>query len=191
LAAATFGGSGISNDFVAITNYGGVTLGLTATPRFTAPAVSNNGAGTFYATPGVASGLALWNFDFYAHNASGNEVTIELMYDFDPGAGTESSTLGSIAYGLSAGATSQNSWNLGFPFLASFTPPIAPPGYPTFNPNAVGEYSFALILRDANSIELARTAINVNVGSVPDAASTISLLLASLVGVFAFQRRRC
>jgi MYXO-CTERM domain-containing protein len=190
LAAATFGGSGISNDYVAITNYGGVTLGLTATPRFAAPAVGNNGAGTFYATPGISGGLALWNFDFYAHNAGVNDVFVELLYDFDPGAGTDSGMLGSITSALGAGATGQNSWNLGFAFLAAGFPPVNAPGYLPFDPNAVGEYSFALILRDANSTELARSAINVNVGTVPDAASTAGLLLAALAGAIALRRRR-
>ena len=53
LPQATFGGSGIPNNAVQMGhNVGGVDLGLTATQRFTSPALTNDGAGTFFATPG-------------------------------------------------------------------------------------------------------------------------------------------
>ena len=64
LSGATFGGSGIPNNAVAISTYTDdsgnvVTLGLTATPRYSAPAVGNDNAGTFYAMPGSASVLGV------------------------------------------------------------------------------------------------------------------------------------
>ena len=83
LAAATFGGSGIPNDAVAITQIvdgdNVITLGLTAHQRYFNPPLVNDGAGTFAAGPGSnfgdpgnpggpGPGTALgatWNFAFY------------------------------------------------------------------------------------------------------------------------------
>lgn len=169
LSGATFGGTGIPNTAVAITSYNGVTLGLTATQRFGSPVVTSNGAGVFSATPGAYSvalpGYGLWNFDFYAKNDTANDYKLQLLWDLNPGVGTDqSSLLGAPAATFSAGALTQDSWNLGMGFLGG-----------GFNPSATGEYSFALILSDTAGTELARSAINVNVGtpsSVPDAAST-------------------
>ena len=66
LPGATFGGSGIPNDAVAITTIVDgtttITLGLTAHQRFASPAVTNNGAGVFTAQAGVFRRL------FYTHS---------------------------------------------------------------------------------------------------------------------------
>lgn len=182
LSAATFGGSGIPNDRVAITTIDGVTLGLTATQRYSNPPVTDDGAGTFFATAGVDSvpNYALWNFDMYISNASTTNYAMQLLWDLNPGAGTDEASLSSFGiHPLAAGSTWQESWNLGMPFLGT-----------GFDPTAAGEYSFALILRNANGEELGRSAINVNVGHVPDTASTGLLALAGLGSLLVFARMR-
>jgi hypothetical protein len=181
LSGATFGGSGIPNDSVAIKTIGVVTLGLTATQRYSNPTVTNNGAGTYFATPGEDSvpNYARWNFGFYASNASQNDFYLQLLWDLNPGAGTDEASLSSGISLFYAGSTQQDSWNLGMPFLGS-----------GFNPAAAGEYSFALILRSVTGQELGRSAINVNVGSVPDTASTGLLALAGFGSLLVFGRLR-
>src|SRR5581483_6837101 len=99
LSGATFGGSGIPNNAVAITtvldNGNTITLGLTATQRYANPALTNNGAGVFLAQPGGDGvdgqpSYALWNFDFYV-NSTGGSYKFDLLYDFDPATGTDQS----------------------------------------------------------------------------------------------------
>ena len=167
LSGATFGGTGIPNNAVAITTFNGVTLGLTATARYANPPVTSNGAGTFYALAGsdTPSAYGVWNFDFYAANNSLTDYNLQLLWDTNPGVGTDQTSLLSLGTGaFNAGAVTQNSLNLGMGFIGG-----------SFSPTASGEYSFALILTNQAGAEVARSAINVNVGtpsSVPDAAST-------------------
>jgi hypothetical protein len=182
LSAATFGGSGIPNDRVAITTFGGVTLGLTATQRYSNPTVTDNGAGTYFATAGedTLPNYALWNFDMYVSNASTTNYAMQLLWDLNPGAGTNEASLSSFGIlPLAAGSTWQESWNLGMPFLGG-----------GFDPTVAGEYSFALILRSATGQELGRSAINVNVGHVPDTASTGLLAVAGFGSLLVFARLR-
>ena len=195
LSGATFGGTGIPNNAVAITTIGDVTLGLTAHARYSNPTVLNNGAGIFSAVNGgdvysspPQPGYARWNFGWYASNTGSGTYYLELRYDFDPGMGTEESDLGKI-WGPFGPGTLQDSWNLGMTFLGTSTPPfLTPPAYPSFDPNVSGEYSFALILRDFSGNELGRAAILVN--AVPDGGATLGLLGASLVGLVALARRQ-
>jgi hypothetical protein len=161
LPAATFGGTGIANDKVEVTTIttprqDTITLGLTATPRYFNPALGNDGFGTFTATPGFNNGLGS-----PAH-------TLGPTWNFDfyinvvdnSGAGT-TSTSGTI----------QDSWNLGF------VSGIA------YDPNASGLYGLQLEQINADGVVVASTAINVNVGSVPDASSTATLLGLGFVGL--------
>lgn len=68
LPAATFGGTGIPNSAVSITRVvnpsggGDLTLGLTAHQRYDNPAVTNNGAGTFFAGAGNDSAHGAPNY---------------------------------------------------------------------------------------------------------------------------------
>src|SRR4051794_25693817 len=64
-----------------------LTLGLTAQPRYFNPGVSDNGAGTFFATTGQNNGLgssayqgSTWNFDFYIQNTSTQIYTYDIKY---------------------------------------------------------------------------------------------------------------
>jgi hypothetical protein len=196
LPSATFGGTGIPNHSVAITNVvsgaHNVTLGLTAHERFFNPTVTNDGAGTFFATPGANFGDptfsttpsstlgATWNFAFYVDVASTSQpVLIRLLYDFDPSFFTDASNHGVIAGVIPATPTVelQASQNLLFSFLSTggtFGPFTVTPPPGSFNPNAVGSYTFALQAYDSSGNQfLGEAAIRVNVGDVviPEPAS--------------------
>ncbi len=194
LSGATFGGTGIPNHAVAITTIGDVTLGLTAHARYSNPAVSNDGAGTFYAVNGgdiysspPQPGYARWNFGWYVKNAGMSSYIVDLLYDFDPAPATDEGLLGKASALLGQNFLVQDSWNLGMGFLALSSSFVTPPTYSPFNPSVNGEYSFALILRDLSGKELGRSAINVRV--VPDGGGTVALLGLGLGMVGWFSRR--
>ena len=191
LSGATYGGTGIPTDPSAITTLGSITLGLAATQRGVGPNLGNNGAGTYFANPGSdGHGHALWNFDYYVNVATGSlsDYSFTLLYDFNPGVGTDESQLG-VWHLLASGQTQQDSENLGFGFLSTtiFEPFIIPPTG-TFDPNANGEYSFALIASSPTGVELGRSAINVDVGQVPEPA-TLALFGLGLFGFAAVRRK--
>ncbi len=186
LAGATFGGSGIPNNAVAITNFtqvggGTLTLGLTAHQRYSNPPLTNNNAGTFGAYPGndAANGqpnYATWNVGFYV-SGIGSGQTTSLYYDANPAAGNDvanSISLGNLNY--------QDSWNMGMGFL----------GGAAFPESSNGIYAFALVTSDAQGLEVARSAILVNVGAagatVSEGGST-ALLLGGVIGLLAIGRR--
>ena len=180
LSAATFGGSGISNDAVAVTSLSGATLGLSATPRYNSPALSNNGAGVFQAQAGAygsGDNMALWNYDYYIGGGlTALQYSYKLLVDFNPAAGNDQSTYTDMSYLLLAGA--QNSQNLGFNT-----------GYLQFDPTQNGEYGVVLAAFK-NGREVGRSAILVDVGDVPEPAS-YALVGAALAGAaFAARRRK-
>jgi len=155
------------------------------------PNLGNNGAGTYFANPGSdGHGHALWNFDYYINVATGSlsDYSFKLLYDFNPGVGTDESQLGVWNF-IPSGQTMQDSQNLGFGFLSTtiYEPIIIPPSG-TFDPNANGEYSFALIASSLAGVELDRSAINVDVGQVPEPA-TLALFGLGLFGFAAVRRK--
>jgi len=211
LAVATFGGTGIPTDPTAITTITSgpntITLGLTAHQRFSNPPLTNDGAGTFVAgrgsndgTPGNPGDQSTWNFAWYIEIEGGgtfDDFGFALLYDFDPGADTDESVLGVldlndaiVALGGSLAATTinQSSQNLTFGFLADNSlSSITAPAFGSFDPDIGGQYSFALLARDAQGSEIGRSAINVQVVSAP---GSLALLALGLAGVRAARRRR-
>jgi hypothetical protein len=177
LSAATFGGSGIPKTDVEIFANGTITLGLTATQRYANPALTNDLAGTFRAVSGgdtlnSAPTLARWNFDLYISGLGSSEY-VKFFYDNNAAVGNDVPNFYTIP------GDYQNSLNLGF---ASFNGGI-------FNPSAAGEYGFALVAYDSNNVEIGRSAIQVEVGSVPDGGSTAVMLGGALMVGFYFRRR--
>jgi hypothetical protein len=181
LNAAGWGGTGIANTAVAETtdnlgNGNAITLGLTATPRYPNPPVgeplNNNGSGTFYATPGSADathlGYGTWNFDFYVNLVGGgnfNNYVFTLIYG-NNAVGFTSTVLNTLYSATSSTTTIQDSYNLGF---------LTIPG--GFDPNANGQYGIELeVTSPTGGAPILTDAINVNVGTVPDATSTAGLL---------------
>lgn len=199
----TFGGSGIPNDAV-MTNYNGVYgsrtspfMALTAHQRYSNPALTNNGAGTFQAMTGIdatlpspATPYAMWNFGFYIGGSNVSAYTYKLFYDFDPAAGTSQTAQGSFSFSPTGGVI-QDSWNLGMGFLGSAIPSlIVPPTFASFDPNAAGQYTFALAAYNGQGVEVDRTAIQVNAGTVVPEPSTYALMLAGLASLGIVARRR-
>ncbi|MBI5689968.1 MAG: hypothetical protein HZC55_07685 [Verrucomicrobia bacterium] len=208
---ATFGGSGIPNDQVAVSTYDGqdfdITVALTAHQRYNNPALTNNGVDTFYALPGGDAangqpGYGRWNFGFYvgfnpaplnalAWFLQGN--TVALKYDLNPAAGNgttnELDLLGAIytTYGPAAlaGGVFQDSWNLGMGFLSGGG----------FNPSALGEYDFRLVVKEGAS-EVASSALKVVVthtpptSPVPDGGTSLLLVGLALPVLAAFGRAK-
>lgn len=210
LPQATFGGSGIPNDAVAITTFssGGndFTLGMSASQRFLNPVVTNDGAGTFgsvaganfgdptFATSPSATSGAAWNFNFFIDivgTATIGDFDVVLLYDFDAAAGTDESQHGVLdfnALGAGALSTSQGSQNLLFGFLAVAIPGITPPPG-VFDPNAGGEYTFSLrVSESGGGALLGESAIAVDVAAVPEPSSLP--LFASLLVIGGLARAR-
>ncbi|MEM7743023.1 MAG: VPLPA-CTERM sorting domain-containing protein [Pseudomonadota bacterium] len=213
LPRATFGGNGIPTDPTAFSTFTAsngdqLTLGISATQRFSNPALGNDGAGTYTATPGLNDGTpgstagalrATWNFNFFAEltgtgGSTLSDFNIQLLYDLDPGAGTDIANLGILDFNTTPVLTApgvflgdltlvQGSQNLVFGFLAG-NPAVAgitPPAFGPFDANALGEYSFAL------QSDLGDVSINVNVVPLP---ATAWLLLSAFGGLGLLSRFR-
>ncbi|MEE4185721.1 MAG: hypothetical protein V2J12_08135 [Gammaproteobacteria bacterium] len=213
LPEATFGGTGIPNDAVAVSSQfvdgdTTITVALSATQRLFNPALTNDGAGTYFAQagsnlggPGSTSALegALWNVNYYIDvddpgaTARLTDYDINIYYDFDPAFDNGLAGLGSInvTSWLLAGpnplaTTTQGSENLLFDFLGVAVPGIVtPPTFPAFDPNALGEYNFAITVA-RNGFPVETVAMDVQVVPVPAAA----VLFPSALAMLGWMRRR-
>ncbi|NOY40850.1 MAG: PEP-CTERM sorting domain-containing protein [Planctomycetes bacterium] len=213
LPQATFGGTGIPNTEVAVGSQFAdgsdvlITIAMSATQRYSNPALTNDGAGTYFAQTGSNDGLvgnptigALWNFNFYMEVEGFNGATpkltdyqINLYYDFDPGFDTPLGSLGviDVTAGLALldpnATVAQGSENLLFGYLATSSPPFwtAPGG--AFDPNAVGEYNFAIQVSNGGGFGIETIAMDVQV--VPEPA-TIGLAAFGLIAMGVWRRKR-
>ncbi|RMD87313.1 MAG: PEP-CTERM sorting domain-containing protein [Alphaproteobacteria bacterium] len=214
LPQATFGGSGIPNDAVAISSFEittpsqstvSVTLGLTATERFANPPVGNDGAGTFFAGtganfggPGDPSSLlgAKWNFGYFIGLTGGTFADIadilafDLRYDTSPDGldfGVWDLSASIAALGLGSGSVFEDSQNLLFSFLNTGVPGFITPPASAFDAGAAGTYSFELLATDANGNRVGLSAIDVR--TVPEPASALPMLFG-ILSLAALRRRR-
>ena len=194
----TFGGGGIPGPVMGTTLANGVRLYLGTSQRFGNPAVTNNGAGTYFAANGgdMLNGqptFARWNFNFFVGGdqlapESFNAYDYRLFYDFNPAVGNSVASHGTFsvatiplapcvplpAQGLTCGPTTvQNSWNLGMNFLGADAPPVfdAPTG--SFDPNAAGVFTFRLVAYNKFTGLLPLVPFTSEAGSVAIAVSTV------------------
>jgi len=210
---ADFGGEGIPNNAVAaskqiIDGNTTITIAMNATQRYGNPVVTNNLAGVFYAGPGSNTGPgsppatplgALWNWNYYIDIVSGSgkvlaDYQIDIWYDLNPagptaccstaGLGRIDVTAALLAFNPGS-VLEQGSENLLFNYLNVGSPPyvIAPGG--AFNPNALGNYQFAITV-SSGSFPLDSVAMEVQVIPVPAAV----WLFGSALGLFGVMRRR-
>ncbi len=204
LPAATFGGQGIPNDEVAVSSQfvdGNViiTVAMSATQRYSNPALTNDGAGTYFATPGSNYGGnnesaiegALWNFNYYMKVEGINGATpvltdyqINLYYDFNTSVDTPIGSLGVInvtnaLLGSNPTATLvEDSQNLMFGFLATPVAGVITPPAGSFDPNALGEYNFGITVSRAGwGVET----VAMDVQVLPEPGSLVLLALAGLL----------
>ncbi len=213
LPQATFGGQGIPNQEVAVSSqfYDGdvtITVAMSATQRYSNPALTNDGAGTYYATTGSNTGGnnesattgALWNFNYYLKVEGANGATpvltdyqIYMYYDFNPSFDTPIGQLGKIDvtaslndFGNPSSTLEENSQNLMFAFLTTNAPPYIVPPAGSFDPNALGEYNFGIqVSKDGWGIET----VAMDVQVVPE-PSTLALMAVGLVAVLVRRRRK-
>ncbi|MGB7404894.1 MAG: PEP-CTERM sorting domain-containing protein [Pacificimonas sp.] len=197
LPQTEFGGDGIPNDRVAVTNInvGQVSgeIGLTATPRFSAPLPTLVEDGVFGVAPGADSnGRSFWNFSFYADILPGLDYT--LLYDFDPSNGTDYGELSLEFFTPNDPTTIEGSQNATFEYLNDGAPLVAiPPSMFDFDADANGIYNFRLQARDLAGALIGEAAIDVIVGNGPTdvpAPAGFALLGLGIIGLAAARRRR-
>lgn len=206
---ATWGGTGIPNDAVAasmqiVDGTNTLRVAMSATERYSNPAVSDNGAAIYTAGTGSnfggagesTSAGALWNWNFFIDIAGGGvlaDYQIDLYYDLDPagpGAFGDLSGLGKfditaylIANSLTGLTTLEDSQNNQFGFWATDFLPILDAPSTAFDPNAVGNYQYAItVTRSGFAVDTVAMEVN-TVVPVPAALWLFGSAIAGLVGV--------
>lgn len=157
-----------------------VKLALGAHPYTHGATMPNDGVSTYYATAGLTTPTrANWSFDFVYDLTGCQGCKVFLSVDTDPTAGVSYTDFDLLAAGAPSPIYAE-SWNM----MMSFVSP-ALGGY-MFDPNSPSSTMFRLYAVDARGIELASTAITVN---VPEPAS-LALVGAALGGLALIRRRR-
>ncbi|MCC6242948.1 MAG: PEP-CTERM sorting domain-containing protein [Gemmatimonadaceae bacterium] len=198
-AGVTFGGSGIPGP-VMTTEVGsiGPRLTLGASQRYDNPALTKNGAGTYFYTPGAdactaplpavcpAPGYAKWNFNYAVTGDDIASYEYRLFYSLTP-IGTPDHLWLDFQPGFvfpSFTVPLQNSLNLGMAALDQV------PGAPNFDPSTAGTYRFALVAYDVGTdIERGRVAIALSTTTVPE-PTTVSMLALGAIAMLAVAHRR-
>ena len=195
-----FGGDGIPNNQVAFTEVAlnsdeTLTVALAATQRLSnPPLMASDGvytatAGQNSGVPGVFGTTSTWNFSFYLGITGNGQSTIgslglRLLYDLDPGVGTDATELGVINLSAAPSQLIEDSQNPAFAYLSTGAPFVIPPAYTPFDPLATGEYSFAIGTADSPEYLVA---INVNVidpNSTPvPLPGSLALMALGLLGL--------
>ncbi len=208
---ATWGGSGIPNDAVAasmqiVNGEDTIRIAMSATERFSNPPVGDNGAAVYTAGTGSNFGGAsesttegaLWNWNFFI-DISGPGVLadyqIDLYYDLDAAASADFSLAGlgkiDITAGILAGVDPfvtlvEGSQNNLFAFLGVDIPGILDaPDFTAFDPDAVGNYQYAITVSRAG-FGVDAVAMEVNVVPIPAAV----WLFGSALGFLGWTHRR-
>jgi hypothetical protein len=143
----------------------------------------------------LSSEGATWNFNYFIDiqgGSFGGDIDFNLYYDFDSAQGNDMSTHGVLNFREAISLFQidpsfltqvQGSENAMFNFLSVSSSAITAPSA-VFDPNAAGEYTFALVASHGNGVELGRTAIRVIVESVdvPE-PSTLAIFALGLMGL--------
>ncbi|MEM8947467.1 MAG: hypothetical protein AAGD11_19995 [Planctomycetota bacterium] len=212
LPAATFGGTGIPNNAVAISTVvdglNTITLGITATPRFSSPTPFNDGMGAYTAQVGESSpDLSTWNVSYYADiDGPGTfaDYRFELDYDLNSAFGTALSDHGTLNLNafvvldggvplLATTQTDEGSENLGFSFLTTSAPGLIDPPVPTptFDPFDTGEYTFQLRVFDDPLVGSLVDQVSMSVTVIPEASSLLCFsLVAAIAGGVHWKKQR-
>jgi hypothetical protein len=187
----------------------GLTLGLTASTRNGDPGQTvNNSAGAFFTSSGLGlnlpagvDNLARWDLGVYfaSSNPRLGNTAIALLYDFDPAPGTDESNHGVLfTPGTIYIDRKANPGDLSHLLFPQSTSPI---GFTSFDPAALGTYTFALVAyqyRAVNGVyglaEEGRVAISVTtslnpVSAIPEPGA-FAMLLVGLGLVCGFTRTR-
>lgn len=185
------------NNFTVVTSTDGfVQLGLSAQPRFSGPAVPDNGAGTYFAFVGSnksGSGLvgAIWNFDFSVETSGSlllsglqnvtitvenSEGTIGTINPFDSSEINDNTPVGSTT-------VAQNSENIDFSGIFNLPKP-------NFDVNLPDSYTITLSAQESSGATVSDV-IHVDAAATPlPSAAGMGLLLVAGLGAVGLLRKR-
>lgn len=216
---ATWGGDGIPNDAVAaskqiVNGDDTVRVAMSATERYSNPAVGDNGEAIYSAGTGSNCGVstdpvgcpstnegALWNWNYFVDVAGGGtlgDYQIDIWYDLEAGEAREMGDLTGLgridvtaslfAQGLEGLTKIEGSENNLFAWLGTDALPFVDAPDFTFDANAVGNYQFAITVSTGGAFSFPVDAVAMEVNTVPVPAA--AWLFGSAFAVLGWIRRR-